>query len=175
MYQIIKKILSKQKAIVMFYLFCALINPLQLNALTINAKEKVNIAADSVVYNYKTGFNQYEGHVKVDQGNAHLTAERLITRSNNQHQMHEAIAYGLNEKAHYWTKLKTNEPEIHAEARIIKFYPLSSNIVLEKDVSITRGENHFQGELILYNQAEQTITVPPTKNGRAVIVYNPDK
>jgi lipopolysaccharide transport protein LptA len=68
-----------------------------------------------------------------------------------------------------------NEPEIHARARIIKYYPVESNVTLEQEVLVTQGENSFRGQLIHYNGNEQTITVPANKGGRAVLVYNPDK
>lgn len=144
-------------------------------ALPTDKMEKVYIVADSGVYNYKTGVNVFEGHVKVDQGSTHITADRLVTKSNKNHQIEEAIAYGILEPAHYWTLPKADDPEIHANAALIKFYPIVSNVTLEENVVITQGENSFQGQLIHYNMNEQTITVPASKNGRAVLVYNPDQ
>lgn len=144
-------------------------------ALPSDNKEKVYIIADTTNYNYKTGVTQYDGHVKVDQGTTHITADRLITKNNNAHKMQEATAYGLTELAHYWTQPKQNEPEVHAHASIIRFYPSESNVTLEREVLVTQGENSFQGQLIHYNSIDQTITVPASKNGRAILVYNPDK
>lgn len=144
-------------------------------ALEEDNKEKVYIVADSTLYNYKTGVNTFEGNVKVDQGTTHITADRLITKNNKQHKIREAIAYGIKTQAHYWTLPKVGDPEIHAHADIIKFYPQESNAVLEKNVVVTQGENIFQGQLILYNRNEQTITVPASNQGRSVLVYNPDK
>lgn len=138
-------------------------------------KVKVFIEADSYLFNYKNGVNMYEGHVKVDQGTTHITADRLITKNDNHHKIQEATAYGLQELAHYWTLPKIGEPEIHARAKIIKFYPIESNITLEQDVLVTQGENSFQGQLIHYNSNDQTIAVPASQNGRAVVVYDPDK
>ena len=137
--------------------------------------EKVFIVADSSTYNYKKGVNVFEGHVKVDQGTTHITADRLVTKSNSQHKMREAIAYGINALAHYWTLPKVGDPEIHAHAKVIKFYPLDSNATLEQDVVITQGENSFHGQLILYNSKDETIIVPAAKDARSILVYNPDK
>lgn len=144
-------------------------------ALPEDNKEKVYIVADSTIYNYKTGNNIFEGHVKVDQGTTHITADRLVTKNNKQRKIQEAIAYGLQDLAHYWTLPKAGDPEVHAHAKVIKFYPIESNITLEQNVTVTQGENSFQGELILYNRNDQTITVPAAQNGRAVLVYNPNK
>ena len=148
--------------------------PLLTFALSGDNTEKIYIVADSTLYNYKTGTNTFEGNVKVDQGTTHITADRLITKNNSQHKIQEAIAYGIQQPAHYWTLPKLNDPEMHAHAMIIKFYPIASNVTLEQKVTITQGENSFQGELILYNMQDQTITVPASKEGRAVLVYNPD-
>lgn len=143
-------------------------------ALTSDAKEKLFITADTTIYNYKTGLNIYAGHVKVDQGTTHIVADRLTTRTDLQHQIREAIAYGEKEQAHYWTVPKPGDDPMHAKAKLIKFYPIDAKVVLEKNVQVKQKENSFQGELIVYNMDEQTITVPATKSGRAVIVYNPD-
>jgi lipopolysaccharide export system protein LptA len=144
-------------------------------ALDSDSKEKVNIIADSGIYNYKSGVNIYEGHVRIDQGTTHITADRLITKSNERHVIQEATAFGLLNLAHYWTLTKEGDPELHAHAKIIKFYPIESNIALEQNAHVEQGENSFQGEFIHYNSKDQTITVPASKNGRAVLVYNPDK
>lgn len=145
-------------------------------ALPSDNKEKLYILSDSSTYNYKNGTKIFEGHVKMDQGTTHLIADRVITKNNAQHKMAEIIAYGFNgQKAHYWTTPNQGEPAVYADAKIIKFYPIDSNIVLEQAVSVKQAENSFQGELILYNMDNQTITVPASQSGRAVLVYNPDK
>lgn len=150
--------------------------PFALHALDADRKEKLNIDAASVIYNFKTGVNQYEGPVKIDQGSTHITAIRLITKNNLSHKIEEAIAYGdATTLAHYWTLPKLGEPEIHAYAKVIKFYPIESNVTLEQDVHVKQGENSFKGELIHYNGSDQTITIPASTTGRAVMVYNPEK
>lgn len=149
--------------------------PLLAFALPEDKQAKIFIVADSTVYNYKTGINTFEGNVKVDQGTTHITADKLITKSNAHHKIQEVVAYGTKQPAHYWTLQKKDEVEIHAHAMIIKFYPIVSNVTLEQKVTIVQGENSFQGELILYNMQDQTITVPASQSGRAVLVYNPDK
>jgi lipopolysaccharide export system protein LptA len=132
------------------------------------------ITADGGVYNYKTGVNQFDGHVRIDQGTTHVTADRLITKSNHQHKIEQAIAYGLSSSAHYWTLLKNDDPEFHAQAKIIRYFPLASNVTLEHAAIVTQGTNSFHGELIHYNSANQTIAVPALEKNQAVLIYNPD-
>lgn len=158
---------------ILFAILFAL-TPLCVFALEEDSKEKMIIISDKSTYNYKNGTKIFEGHVKVDQGTTHLIADKLITKNNNENKLQEAIAYGLQDNAHYWTLPKVGDPEIHADAKVIKVYPIDSHVVLEKDVIVTQGENSFKGQLIIYNRNDQTITVPESKEGRAVVVYNPD-
>lgn len=144
-------------------------------ALPEDANEKLMIVADSNIYNYKTGINTFEGHVKVDQGTTHIIADRLITKNGPDHKIQEAIAYGLHQTAHYWTIPKINDPEIHANGNVITYYPVASNVIIKENALVTQGENSFQGKIIHYNMKDQTIIVPASENGRAVLVYNPDK
>jgi lipopolysaccharide export system protein LptA len=144
-------------------------------ALQQDKKENIYITADSTVYNYKTGVNIFEGHVKVDQGSTHIRADKLTTKNNDQHKIQEAIAYGIHEQAHYWTTTIIGQPDVHAKANVIKFYPIDSNIILEQHVFMTQADNSFRGQMVLYNMTTQTITVPASQNGRAVLVYHPDK
>lgn len=139
-----------------------------------DSKEMMHIKADTTIYNYKKGLNYFEGHVQIDQGTTHVTADRLTTKTNDKHQIQEAIAYGISDLAHFWTTPAAGEQVVNAHAKIIKFYPITSNATLQGEVTVAQGENNFQGQLIHYNMNDQTIIVPETKNGRAVIVYNPD-
>lgn len=145
-------------------------------ALRSDSGEKLYIVSDSSIYNYKSGTKVFEGHVKMDQGTTHLIADKVVTKNNAQHKIAEAIAYGDGtQKAHYWTTPNQGDPAVYADAKVIKFYPKDSTVVLQQSVTVKQGENSFQGELILYNMNNQTITVPASQSGRAVLVYNPDK
>jgi lipopolysaccharide export system protein LptA len=144
-------------------------------SLSSDKNSTVHITADQSTYNYKTGVNTFEGNVKVDQGTTHLTSDRLITHNNSQHKIEVAIATSLASTSHYWTTPKAGETEMHAYAKIIRFYPQVSNVTLEQSVTLKQGENSFQGELIHYNNRDQTVTVPGMKTNRAVIIYKPDK
>lgn len=158
------------------YLLISLVAAASVTAYSLpeDVKQKLHIKADTTIYNYKKGMNYFEGHVQIDQGTTHVTADRLTTKTDEKHQIQEAVAYGVSDLAHFWTLPKLGQQVINAHARIIKFYPITSNATLQGAVVVTQGENVFQGQLIHYNMNDQTIIVPETKNGRAVLVYNPD-
>jgi lipopolysaccharide export system protein LptA len=158
----------------LFVLFFLLFISSKMFALESDSKARIFIVADTTSYNYKLGTSLFEGHVTVDQGTTHLIADKLITHNNEQHKIQEVIAYGNNEPAHYWTTPKAGDKPVHATAGIIKFYPLDSNVTLEQNVIIKQGDNSFKGQLIHYNRDQETIIVPATKRGRAVLVYHPE-
>ncbi len=136
----------------------------------------MHIVADSTTFNYKTGANTYDGHVKIDQGSTHLTADRVSTKNNNNHKIEEAIAYGLNNNlAEYSTLPKSGDLVLHAKAKIIKFYPHTSMVILEGNVMVTQGKNSFQGPIIIYNMKDQVITAPASKTGHATVVIEPNQ
>ena len=104
-----------------------------------------------------------------------LKANNIIAKNNTQHAIQTITAYGMNQYAYYWTTPHLGEPLIHAKAKVITFYPGTSNVTLLQKVRLTQGKDRFQGELVYYNHAAQTITVPPSKKAQTLIVYYPDK
>lgn len=144
-------------------------------ALPTDAGQPLHIEANSSSFNYKTGVNTYEGNVKIDQGSSHVLADRLVTKNNAQHKIQEAIAYGLTQLAEYTTTPKPGDPLFRAKAKVIKFYPQESRIVLADDVNVTQGENSFKGPVIIYNTKDQTVDAPASKGGRSTIIIEPDK
>ncbi len=153
--------------------FILLIAPMTLLALQDDDRQIMHINSDSSTFNYKTGANVYDGNVKIDQGTTHLTADRVVTTSNAKHKIEEAIAYGLSQLAEYTTLPKTGDDVLHAKAKVIKFYPAQSLVMLEGDVIVTQGKNSFHGPVITYNMKDQIVTAPPSKTGRATIIIEP--
>lgn len=143
-------------------------------ALKTDNTKKIHIMGDYALLNYKTGIHTFEGHVKVDQGTTHVLADKIQTISNKFHKIKEVTAYGVQSLAHYWTLPKEGDLEIHAHAKIIKFYPENSNATLEQNAIVMQGNNSFRGDRVLYNMHDETITVPPSKGGKAVLIYDPD-
>ena len=147
--------------------------PLTVTALPSDTEQKMHITADSTLFDYKRGFNTYEGNVQIVQGKTRLTADKVTTQADSHHKIDEAIAYGTTRPAHYWTLPKEGDTLFHAEAKIIKFYPIKSTVVLEDTVTVTQGDNSFHGSIIIYNIKNQTVSAPATTKGRATIIIEP--
>lgn len=144
-------------------------------ALPEDSGKTLHIIADSTIFNYKSGLDTYEGHVKVDQGTTHLIADRLITQKNPQHKIILVTAFGVQRLAEYTTELKKGDPTLNAKAKIIRFYPLTSMVYLDDNVVVTQGENRFDGPHIVYNMKEQIVNAPASNQGRATIVIQPQQ
>lgn len=155
------------------YFLLLLCIPLLVFSLPEDRAQSMHIIADSSTFNYKTGIDTYEGHVTVDQGSTHLTADRLITEKNSQHKVVKATAYGIQKLAEYSTLPKKGDSQFHAKAKTITFYPLQSLVSLTGNVLVTQGENSFQGPVISYNMKDQIVTAPATNTGQATIVIDP--
>lgn len=138
-----------------------------------SATPKLQITANSSTFNYATGENDYEGDVKVDYDTTHLRADRITTKNNDKNKIELATAYGINHLAEYSTIPKPGDPVFHAKAKIIKYYPQNSRVVLEGNVIVTQGKNSFHGPIIIYNTKEKTIIAPPHKGGRATFIIEP--
>ena len=144
-------------------------------ALPTDSQQTMHIIADSSTFNYKTGIDVYEGNVKIQQGTTRLIADRLVTQKNNKHKIQEAIAYGINKPAEYYTQPKENDPILHAKAKIIKFYPIKSSATLLTQVVVTQGDNSFHGSILIYDMKNQIVTAPASKTGPATIIIEPQK
>lgn len=144
-------------------------------AMPSDKSEPLHITSDTSTYNYKTGINVFEGNVKASQGTSHLTADKLITKTNKSRKIQEAIAYGLLQPAHYWTVPGTEKQPVHAHAGIIKYFPLAANVAMHRDAYVTQGKNIFKGQLVLYDIKDEVINVPASTRGRSILVYNPDE
>lgn len=141
-------------------------------ALANDSEQPMKIVADATLFNYKSGIDTYEGNVKVDQGTTHLTADKLITERNDHHKIVSVVAYGKQRLAELTTLPSIGAELLHAKARIIKFYPSTSMLILENNVAVIQGENNFYGSMIVYNMKDQMVAAPASKNGRATIIIN---
>jgi len=162
MYQVLKQLI-----------FIGFLLPLTVWALPEDSEKTIHIVADASEFNYKTGVDTYEGNVRIDQGTTHLRADRLVTQKNEHHKIVSAIAYGVQRRAKYSTIPKEGDLVLNAEAKVIKYFPVTATIILEDDVRVTQGENSFNGPHIIYNMKDQTVSAPASKNGRATIIIEP--
>lgn len=142
-------------------------------ALNQKPSSPLSIEAAQSQYDYKTGKAVFLGNVIIKQDGMTLTADKVITQNNSQHQIQHLFAFGEKNLAHYTQLSQNKNSTLEASARIIRYFPINKLIILEKTANVAQDKNHFSGDIIHYNQAEQSITIPPKSKGSASLIYHP--
>ncbi len=142
-------------------------------ALSSDSKKELHIEADWSHLDHKTGICTYYGHVKLTQGTTVITADKAITYINKQNQLEKAVAIG--KLASYSTLPDNSQLEFVALADTINYYPLQTLVELVGDASATQGKDSFAGPHMFYNTTKQTVTSPPSTQGRTTIILQPDQ
>lgn len=114
--------------------------------------------------------------VVVDQPSAHLRAHNVTTHGDSQHPLLTAIINGeSNKPAHYWSKLKPDEPLMHARADHMLLNQITQTILLTGTARITQGPQSFTAPRIIYDLAHRHVITTPTTLARTTIVIYPEK
>lgn len=118
----------------------------------------------------------FKGHVKIDQGSSHLRSDEAETHGDEHNKLIKAIAKGNHQKkAHFWTLLTQNQPELHAWAEVIYYFPKKNRIELVGNAEIIQGENTFNAPKIIYDTEKQHILTERHENKRTTITFHPEK
>ena len=118
----------------------------------------------------------FKGHVKIDQGSSHLRSAEAETHGDENNKLVKAIAKGNQQKkAHFWTILTQNQPELHAWADIIYYFPKQNRIELVGNAEVSQGDNTFKAPKIIYDTEKQHILTERQENKRTTITFHPEK
>jgi len=112
---------------------------------------KMYIGADSAKIDKLTGDSIYEGHVKIDRGTTHVTADKLTVKSADGKAV-LLTAYGNPQQlAHYQTKTSVDKPVLDAYALVINYYPPQRIVELIGQAKVTQGNNQINGPHLQYD------------------------
>ena len=92
------------------------------------------ITADSGTFNQKTGIGTLEGHVKVDQGNTHLRANKVLIYQNKKHGINKLIAIG--NPAKYSAIPKGSNNPVFAQSKTIEYNPTTQQVTMKGKIVI---------------------------------------
>jgi len=167
---IIFLILSFLSLYLFLFLFLFLTPPLF--SLPSDDNQLIYVSSDSFNMNYPKGLATYQGHVIVDQGSRHLTANTLIIHRNNlTKQIDKLTAYGA--PAVFKTLPEINGTWVHGHGDIIYFYPMTHELELIHHAYLTQNGNDFYGEKVTYNTLTQIVTSPDSKTGQSLMILQP--
>lgn len=131
----------------------------------------LNVTSDHFAIDLKKHTTTYEGNVVATQGTTTLTGDKLILYTDKNNQLEKGVAFG--DLATYRTLPAPDKTELYAEAHEIEYYPDKQLIVLIKNAKVIQAENTYLGPKILYNMEKETVTSPPSHDGRATIIIEP--
>lgn len=142
-------------------------------ALQSDASQPVDFMADDVSFNDNDGTTVYTGHVKMDQGSTHLTADKVVVYKDKQGNVNKTIATG---HAHYTTLPDNQKNPMDALGDTIEYYPQKQIAIIIGNGQVIQGMNSIQGPRIIYDMVKQTVTSIPSLvsgGGKSLLILQP--
>ena len=120
-------------------------------ALPEDAKQPIEIEADSVFVDEIKGFNEFRGNAEVRQGSLLLLAELIQVQTNNE-EVVSVIAKGTLEKlAKYSQNQENQERFIEGTAALITYDVNEGMIFLVGNAHLVQGFDSFSGDTLNYD------------------------
>ncbi len=151
-----------------------LLTPIKSFALSEDANKPININADSVSINEKTGISIYLGNVTFVQGSLILNGSKIVI-----HQPDGTVTKILVDgKPATFQQQQDDSPDIvHAKAGKMKYVTKDERVFLKQNASVWQGENLLKGNEIEYNTRNSTVTAQKSSDNtnRVHVVIEPNK
>ncbi|MHB1528104.1 MAG: lipopolysaccharide transport periplasmic protein LptA [Acidiferrobacteraceae bacterium] len=133
-------------------------------ALSGDRAQPININADRISLNQRTGIAIYYGHVTMAQGSLHIDADKVVA-SMHGNVIQQIDAYG--KPVRFRERPHRQAPEITGSALHLMYTAPRHLLVLQKQVVVHQGHNSFTGASMRYNILSQQLDVAgDTAEGR---------
>lgn len=132
-----------------------LLMPAAALALSSDRDKPINITADRVNLQEKSGYSEYLGDVEMTQGSMVLKADRVLVYQRKGH-LQRVRANG--NPAHFSQQPDGNEARIHAQAHEIDYNPITGQLTLTGQARVVQGPNTFAGARIYYDSRRATVS-----------------
>lgn len=134
-------------------------------ALQRDAKQPIEIEADSVVVDERKGLSVYTGNAKITQGSLMLSAEK-IQLFNTQKKVTKMIAIGTkNKRAHYKQNQPNQQRFIEASALNITYFIQQQILHLKGRAHLLQGFDSFKGSMLNYDIKNNKVVAKQSKDG----------
>ena len=134
-------------------------------ALPEDAKQPIEIEAQSVVVDETTGFNEFSGDVEVRQGSLLLMAELIQVQTDNE-EVISMIARGSLEKPAKYIQSQENQARfIEATATLITYDVDKGMIFLVGNAHLVQGFDSFSGDTLNYDINNDKVVVKGSEDG----------
>lgn len=140
-------------------------------ATTPDDQEPIIIESKMGEYDNKKGAAKYSGNVRVLQGSRELLADTLLVYRNENGKINKLVAIG--EPAKYSGQTAPNKPKLHAKAATIEYLAEQDLLNLIDNAEVSQDGDIYQSARIEYNIKNDTVTSPPSQDGRVKIILKP--
>ena len=134
-------------------------------ALPEDAKEPIEIEAQTVVVDEATGFNEFSGNAEVRQGSLLLLAELIQVQTDNE-EVISMIAKGSLERPAKYIQSQENQARfIEATATLITYDVNEGMIFLVGNAHLVQGFDSFSGDTLDYDINNDKVIVKGSEDG----------
>ena len=143
-------------------------------ALPEDAKQPIEIEAQSVVVDETTGLNMFSGNAEVRQGSLLLLAEFIQVQTDND-EVVSMIAQGSLEKpAKYIQRQENQERFIEATATLIKYDVDKGMVFLKGNANLIQGFESFSGDTLEYDINNNKVIAKGSEDGTQRVKFKID-
>lgn len=140
-------------------------------ALPTDRDQPVQIAANAVRYNEKTGIATYTGAVLIRQGSMEMRADEVVITTDDKGAVLTTVARGS--PARYQQQTDPKKGPVTAEAARIDFDARNEIITLTGKARLRQEGSSFAGNTITYNSQRQQVDAKGSGTERVMLVLPP--
>lgn len=146
--------------------------PFSAMALSTDKNQPIHIESDSLMIDEPAGISTYQGNVRYRQGSISMVANELVVYG-EEGELQRLEAFGKPVKYHQL--LDSEDEELHAEALTIKYFADTGKVFLEGSAILTRGDNEFTGNKIVYDSIQEVVSAHKAETGeeRVQVIIQP--
>jgi len=145
--------------------------------------QPVEIEADQVKFDERSGISTYTGSVVVVQGSLHATADKVTVYTVND-ELTKVVATG--KPATFRQRPRLDKEEVHGKGARIEYYADSEKVILTVNAELEQEGNLLRGQRIVYDGTNDVATAgggattaegtaTPSTNERVRITIQPKK
>jgi lipopolysaccharide export system protein LptA len=138
-----------------------------------NRHEMLNVRADAVTIDEKTGTAVYRGRVLLTQGSLRVEADRLEVRTDKNRRLNSVTAIGRPAKLRGF--VENRDDEIQAEAERVIYRASGREIEMTGNAWARQGKDEFRAQQINYGIDSKQLTAQGGggADGRVHVIFQP--
>ena len=143
-------------------------------ALSEDAKQPIEIEAESVIVDEASGFNEFSGNAEIRQGSLLMTAELIQVQTNAEGVETMKATGTLDNPAKYIQSQENQARFIEATAKKITYDVNEGMIFLVGNAYLIQGFDSFSGDLLTYDINNDKVIVKGSEDGTTRVKFKID-